>query len=253
MGNEGLRKGNTRSMRTWRAGRLPRAQPRSAIGLLLRSAIFNISTSCLCTAIGQQASGAVTTLASISHSPMGISISPDGSFLLVASYVKHCILRVDARCGEVATLAGSCAHDGNTDAAGTSARFKSPAEVAVAPDGKWALVSDFYNNKIRKVDLVTKDVTTVAGHPDRNSGLEDKTGAEARFYHPHGIAISTDGSYALVVSPFANVFCTLFCWCTPAARIICCGSCGRILRPRASATFALLLVLLLLLHCCIVS
>jgi sugar lactone lactonase YvrE len=43
------------------------------------------------------------------------------------------------------------------------AKFEEPVSVAFHPAGKWLLVADLENNLIRKIDLQTLLVTTVAG------------------------------------------------------------------------------------------
>ena len=64
--------------------------------------------------------------------------------------------------GLVSTVAGSGSW-GWTDAVGTNARFNYPRGIAVAPDGSFALVVDSNNHRIRKIDLETRVVSTLAG------------------------------------------------------------------------------------------
>jgi hypothetical protein len=59
----------------------------------------------------------------------------------------------------VTTLAGTVA--GYED--GTAARFNRPTALALMPDQSSALVTDFNNNVVRRVDLLTRDVSTLAG------------------------------------------------------------------------------------------
>ena len=57
----------------------------------------------------------------------------------------------------------------------------------------YALVSDQFPSKIRKVMLATGVVTTVAG-----GGHGDGDGMRAQFVYPLGVALSRDNSFALV-------------------------------------------------------
>ena len=60
------------------------------------------------------------------------------------------------------TLAGS-GTQGSADGVGTTATFGQPNGVAYAPGGTTALVADTANNLIRKIELATLQVTTLAG------------------------------------------------------------------------------------------
>jgi DNA-binding beta-propeller fold protein YncE len=113
------------------------------------------------------ATGSVTTLAGGSvqgyadgvgtqasfDNPSGVSISPDGTFALVADHNNHRIRRVSIATGNVTTLAGSV--DGYADGVGTQASFSYPYGVSISPDGTFALVADYFNNRIRKISLAS--------------------------------------------------------------------------------------------------
>src|SRR3989304_8804577 len=95
--------------------------------------------------------------------------------------------------GKMLLLAGRPGGSGTSDAIGTLSRFNSPRGIAVY--GNNLFVTDKYNHTIRKIDLYTKSVTTIAGYPGR-VGVNDGIGSNARFYFPEGIA--TDGVYLYV-------------------------------------------------------
>ena len=88
------------------------------------------------------------------------------------------------------------------DGAGDSAQFSSPYGVAMSPDGTYALVADDGNHVIRKVMIATQVVSTLAG--TGSSGLVDGAGDSAQFNGPHGVAMSPDGTCALVAEPWNN-------------------------------------------------
>lgn len=83
------------------------------------------------------------------------------------------------------------------DGIGSAARFYSPWGVALSADGRFALVADTNNSTVRRVELATGQVTTVAGVAGQ-PGRADGVGAAARFNAPWGVALSADGRLALV-------------------------------------------------------
>lgn len=100
----------------------------------------------------------------------------------------------------VTTIAGTAGNAGSTDATGTSALFGQPNGVVVSPDGTTLYITDVVNNTIRRMDLATKAVTTLAGNSGF-SGATDATGTNARFNAPQ--AVTTDGTN-LYVADFSN-------------------------------------------------
>ena len=55
---------------------------------------------------------------------------------------------------------------------------------------------DYYNHRIRRVDIATGATTTLAGSGTR--GFLDGAGGSAQFNFPWGIAIDPSGTFALV-------------------------------------------------------
>jgi len=129
------------------------------------------------------------------HNPVGITISPDGSALFVADHDNNKIRRVEVATGAVTTLAGSGAQ-GSADGVGGAAEFSGPCGVAISPDGGALFVADPNNHKIRRVEVATGAVTTVAS--SGTEGGSDGVGGAAQFQYPLDVAISADGSTVLV-------------------------------------------------------
>ena len=77
------------------------------------------------------------------------------------------------------TIAGS--GTGNTDGIGSAASFISLAGFAT--DGKYLFASDHHGHAIRKIDLGTKEVTTLAGSGKK--GRADGVGQSASFSGPN--------------------------------------------------------------------
>lgn len=87
------------------------------------------------------------------------------------------------------TFAGKPGIAGATDGSATRARFDSPKGITT--DGISLYLADWNNHTIRKIDLASGTVTTIAGMAGKK-GSSDGKGAAARFNRPYGI--TTDGT-----------------------------------------------------------
>jgi hypothetical protein len=114
---------------------------------------IDLSTILVTTLAGTTSSGStngVGTQASFYY-PMGVTISPDSSVALIAEYQRNLIRRVVLTSASVTTLAGG--GTGSTNGIGTNALFSSPYDVSLSADGSYALVTDNFNDLIRKVSV----------------------------------------------------------------------------------------------------
>lgn len=91
----------------------------------------------------------------------------------------------------VETVAGG-AFRGHQDGALREALFRDVYGLAAAPDGT-IVVADSENHCIRRIDLASRSVTTIAGNPEE-AGFADATGSAALFYQPRGVAVAPDGT-----------------------------------------------------------
>ncbi len=121
------------------------------------------------------------------NGPSGLAIDGSGN-IVVADYNNHRI-RIVTVAGVVSTLAG----DGNADVSNgamATARFNKPADVAVDASGN-LYVADNSNHMIRKIDISTSMVSTIAGAGF--VGYEDGSGAAAKFSGPAALDIDVSG------------------------------------------------------------
>lgn len=92
-------------------------------------------------------------------------------------------------------FAGSIGGLGSSDGAGSFASFRSPYGITADLHNMDVLyVVDQMNYTIRKVEINTRNVTTIAGYPGE-SGSEDGIGNAARFKWPYGITTDGDNLY----------------------------------------------------------
>ncbi len=150
--------------------------------------------------------GIVTTLAGST----GISGSTDGigvaaTFVYPFSLVmdstgvnlylldNQTVRRVAISTGAVNTLVGSPGVTGSTDGTWSSARFNNPQLMVLNSSASIIYIIDTYNYTIRKFDLFSGQVSTLAGSPTLTGSI-DGTGSAARFGYLYGLLIDSSGS-----------------------------------------------------------
>lgn len=123
------------------------------------------------------------------YNPVGLAIGPDGT-MYVTDAGNHTLRKITAD-GAVSTLAGTVGGKGSTDGIGAAARFNSPHSLALDAAGS-LYVTDTENHTIRKI-TPGGEVTTIAGEAGRK-GSTDGAGPVARFFHPFGVAVDSQGT-----------------------------------------------------------
>lgn len=131
--------------------------------------------------------------------PTGVALDGSGS-LFVADRANHNIRKVVLASGEVTTLAGWAGSSGTADGVGSAARFFEPRDVAVDGTGN-LFIADYANHTIRKIEIATGSVSTLAGLA-RQSGGNDGSSTTARFNYPSGLAMDREGN--LLVADSGN-------------------------------------------------
>jgi hypothetical protein len=91
---------------------------------------------------------------------MPYGICSDGSNLYVSDLTASTVRKVVIATGVVTTLAGTFGATGTTDGVGAVARFNSPHGLAY--DAGAVYVCDFGNDRLRKLDLASATVSTLA-------------------------------------------------------------------------------------------
>lgn len=136
------------------------------------------------------------------RNPDEIVVAPDGS-LYLADPNNHAIRHLRQSGGQfvVETVAGNGV-PGFIDGAAGVARFNTPTGLGISPDGSLLYVADTGNNRVRKINLLTGKVETLAGTGD--FGADDGPGRLATFGQPIGIAVSQAG--IVYVSEFGGGF-----------------------------------------------
>lgn len=115
-----------------------------------------------------------------------------GTYLFVADQNNHAIRIIDTLTGKVSTFAGYPGIAGVADGIGTSARFNSPEGIET--DGTYLYVADTKNHTIRKIEVSTGNVITLAGKRGQN-GTSNGTGTDATFNGPGSLTLLGDQLY----------------------------------------------------------
>ncbi|EOD21045.1 hypothetical protein EMIHUDRAFT_208166 [Emiliania huxleyi CCMP1516] len=114
-----------------------------------------------------------------------------------------------------------------TDGVGDGARFDGPRGIAISPDGSVLLVADMFNHKMRRAEVATGAVTTLAGSGEK--GEAHGVGDAVQFHFPHSLAISPDGSAPLSVTESINDKIRRVEVATGAVTTLAgCGACGSV-------------------------
>ncbi len=130
--------------------------------------------------------------------PDEILVAPDGSLYLTDPN-NHAIRRITQNGSQffVETIAGNGV-PGFIDGALDVARFNTPTGLAISADGMFLYVADTANNRVRRINLLTRRVETLAGNGD--FGGQDGPGGLATLAQPIGLALDSNG--VLYVSEF---------------------------------------------------
>ncbi|WP_437646342.1 DNRLRE domain-containing protein [Sorangium sp. So ce362] len=139
-------------------------------------------------------SGQVTTVVdrAVLGTPRDVAV--DGGGLYVTDSGARTLIRIDLATSAATVVAGQPSSSGNVDGVGSAARFAEPAGIVA--DGRGNLyIADAFNHALRRFEVATATVTTVAGNG--TAGSADGVGTAARLTSPQ--ALATDGSGSVFI------------------------------------------------------
>ena len=121
-----------------------------------------------------------------------LQITPGGD-LVIADSFNHTLRRIDGKSGVVSTLAG----DGKAGFAGdggpaAQARFSTLIQIALDAAGKQLYLADIGNKRVRRIDLASGAVTTIAGNGKGGVPADGAVATESPLVDPR--AVTPDGS-----------------------------------------------------------
>lgn len=154
---------------------------------------MNIATRSVETVAGNCAVGAYLDGVGTAARFSGLmGIATDGVSLYVSDD-SLTIRKIDIATKQVTTFAGANTLGGYSDGVGTAARLGLMGALAL--DEKFLYMGDYQNNLIRKIDLTTRYVKTIAGDGSEPSGHVDGVGRYARFTDPFALTVDKDNIY----------------------------------------------------------
>ena len=145
------------------------------------------------------APGKALDLAPAVYQGMGdIAIAPDGA-IYVCDSLQHRVVRLDPKTHAATVFAGTgragFAGDGGP---AEQARFNIPTSAVLDPTGKFLVVADLGNHRIRRIDLATRVVTTIAGNGEKGFPQEGADALASPFCYVRTACVTTEGTvYAL--------------------------------------------------------
>ncbi len=141
--------------------------------------------------VGYSGDGGPATSATL-NDPYEIRFDADGNMYFV-EMLNAVVRRVDARTGNIATIAGTGERGFSGDGGlAVKAEFNRPHSIAL--DGKGSLfIADIGNHRIRRLDLATGIVTTFAGTGEREPTPDGAPVAGTPLNGPRALAFAPNG------------------------------------------------------------
>ena len=126
--------------------------------------------------------------------PWGVAVDASNNIIMSDGYGAQRIRKVTNPGGVVTTIAGDGYNAPSVgrwlDGIGTSASFGLPLGVAIDNNGD-IIVVESLNNRVRKINKTTLQVTTLAG--SGSPTFANGTGTSASFNHPQAVCIDQNG------------------------------------------------------------
>jgi DNA-binding beta-propeller fold protein YncE len=127
-----------------------------------------------------------------------LAITPGGD-LLIADSFNHTLRRIDAKTGVISSLAGNglkgFAGDGGPAA---QAQFSTLIQIALDPAGKHLYIADIGNRRIRRIDLASGVITTVAGNGKTGIPPDDADATTAPLLDPRAVTPDAAGGFYIL-------------------------------------------------------
>lgn len=156
--------------------------------------------------------------AALLHTPNGVAVDRTGN-VFIGDSLNYAIRRVDAGTGNITTYAGrGNPSSGNGDNQPATSATLYPAHIAIDARNDDLYVADGNGHRVRRIDPVTKIITTIAGGGDGDFSGDNGAAVAARLnfgYELSGLAV--DGVGRVYVADSKNNRVRVVNACRPAA------------------------------------
>ncbi|MBM4123394.1 MAG: hypothetical protein FJ246_00330 [Nitrospira sp.] len=124
--------------------------------------------------------------------PTAVALDAQGN-LFIADTMNHRVRKVEAATGTITTIAGTGQRRWSGDGGpAVSAALNDPSALVVDAGGN-LYIADQSNNRVRKIDVATGVITTVAGTGQAAYTGDGLPATEAGLAGPSGLALDSDG------------------------------------------------------------
>jgi len=119
--------------------------------------------------------------------------------LLLADSFNHSLRQIDAKTGVITTLAGNGQKGFKGDGGpAKDAQFSTLIQIALDPAGKNLFVADIGNKRIRKIDLASGIITTVAGNGQGGVPPDGADAVSAPLVDPRAVTPDAAGGFYIL-------------------------------------------------------
>ena len=127
------------------------------------------------------------------NSPAAIVLDANGN-LFIADTANHRIRKIDAATQIISTIAGTGTPGFSGDnGPAAAAQLRDPGAIAIDPAGN-LYIADSSNNRIRKIDVTTQTISTIAGTGAPGFSGDNGPATAAQLNAPQGIALDPTGN-----------------------------------------------------------
>ena len=127
------------------------------------------------------------------NKPRGVYVDVAGN-IFIADTENSRIRKVDTDTGLITTIAGNGDRGDNGDGGpATGAELNKPNDLWVDTSGN-IYIADTENHRIRKVDIATGIISSVAGNGDADYSGENGPATAASLKRPRGVSLDADGN-----------------------------------------------------------
>ncbi len=125
--------------------------------------------------------------------PGKVAVSPGGDRIAVADSAHHRVVTTDLS-GQVVRVYGS-GIAGSVDGDAEAAAFRYPQGLAFSADGGQLFVADTENHQLRRIDLDTGRVSTIAGTGEKGTARRAGPGREVALRSPWALSLTGNDLY----------------------------------------------------------